>query len=577
MPPQKMGPLRYIIRQLSWCEGKSVLLTALWVKVKVIDYEGADVVVGRFSRYPAQRLMDMYCKEHVFDQELRTARAALRTESRESPSPPAETICECEDSAYAARATVPTMPLQPKDHVSITNGDHCEQDIVEAFVGLAARSTPDELAESEEAFALVARSVTKKEVRENIDADAACKTEWERLGTIGCWDLTSVDEWKKVRATAPSTIHIGALHELCTEKGSELPVGHKDRKFKGRVVFLGDRVRDQCGKVAVFEEMTSNPASMEAGKLTDLFGCLRMYNEHVGPLPCGPTGTAGGESASAAKKTKSTKPAKRGSSGSVVGGGSQTVPFVLQQSDATQAYCQAELGGPDTWIRLPKSRWPPGWEGKYTDPVCKLRLALYGHPNSGSYWEVKCESKFLREGFRRVGDAGEWRSCYVHDGLGVICIVYVDDFKMGGPPDAVTEAWKLLRNGEGSITMDDPKPLSQYLGCEHKLKSHTLADGTVITRVEYDMEQFLRQCVDAYKALSGVDKLEVVTTPFIAEDDYGNVSRRPASDGNGLCCPWCEGVYPTEEFVPWKPGKGKQYQSQPGSHRRSVQKAMRVC
>ena len=87
MPPQKMGPLRYIIRQLSWCEGKSVLLTALWVKVKVIDYEGADVVVGRFSRYPAQRLMDMYCKEHVFDQELRTARAALRTESKGEPIP----------------------------------------------------------------------------------------------------------------------------------------------------------------------------------------------------------------------------------------------------------------------------------------------------------------------------------------------------------------------------------------------------------------------------------------------------------------------------------------------------------
>ena len=177
--------------------------------------------------------MDMRCKEHVFNQELRTARAALRTESRENPSPPAETICEvCEGSAYAARATVPIMPLKPKDHVSITNGDHCEQDIVEAFVCLAARSTPDELAECEEACALVARSVTKKEVRENTDADAACKAEWERLGKIGCWDLTSVDEWRKVRATAPSTIHIGALHELCTEKGSELPVGHKDRKFQ---------------------------------------------------------------------------------------------------------------------------------------------------------------------------------------------------------------------------------------------------------------------------------------------------------------------------------------------------------
>ena len=60
------------------------------------------------------------------------------------------------------------------------------------------------------------------------------------------------------------------MHELCTEKGSGLVDGHPDKKYKGRAVFLGDRVRDQNGKVAVFKEMSSNPATMEAGKLTDL-------------------------------------------------------------------------------------------------------------------------------------------------------------------------------------------------------------------------------------------------------------------------------------------------------------------
>ena len=39
-------------------------------------------------------------------------------------------------------------------------------------------------------------------------------------------------------------------------------------------MLLGDRAKDQHGKVAIFEEMTSNPATMEAAKIIDFFGCL---------------------------------------------------------------------------------------------------------------------------------------------------------------------------------------------------------------------------------------------------------------------------------------------------------------
>ena len=84
--------------------------------------------------------------------------------------------------------------------------------------------------------------------------------------------------------------------------------------------------------------------------------------------------------------------------------------YVIMQSDATQAYCQAELGGSPTWIRLLQHRRPDNW-GNFRDPVCRLVKALYGHPNSGCFWEQRCEDKVLREGFRRIGDCGEWRSC----------------------------------------------------------------------------------------------------------------------------------------------------------------------
>ena len=53
------------------------------------------------------------------------------------------------------------------------------------------------------------------------------------------------------------TIHLSSLLELVYEKGSELEPDK--RKLKGRVVFLGNQVKDQYGATAVFEEMALSP------------------------------------------------------------------------------------------------------------------------------------------------------------------------------------------------------------------------------------------------------------------------------------------------------------------------------
>eukprot|EP00969_Alexandrium_andersonii_P295523 13063095-Alexandrium_andersonii.AAC.1 len=54
------------------------------------------------------------------------------------------------------------------------------------------------------------------------------------------------------------------------------------------------------------------------------------------------------------------------------------------QADAAQAYIQAQLGGAPTWVRLPRHQWPQAWiEAGMVDPAVPLRLALYGHPDSG--------------------------------------------------------------------------------------------------------------------------------------------------------------------------------------------------
>ena len=71
--------------------------------------------------------------------------------------------------------------------------------------------------------------------------------------------------------------HLGSSLELCYLKGSELEEGHPERKYKGRVVFPGDRVKDQYGPVVVLEELASSPAGMEASKFSDANGLLARH------------------------------------------------------------------------------------------------------------------------------------------------------------------------------------------------------------------------------------------------------------------------------------------------------------
>jgi hypothetical protein len=90
-----------------------------------------------------------------------------------------------------------------------------------------------------------------------------------------------------------------------------------------------------------------------------------------------------------------------------------------------------------------------------------LVLALYGHPDSGGYWERHCHKHLTSVGFAEIA---EWRSCYVHPKLGLFLVVYVDDFKMAGPTKNLSQGWSLIRKG---VKTDDPQPLGKYLGCSH--------------------------------------------------------------------------------------------------------------
>ena len=108
--------------------------------------------------------------------------------------------------------------------------------------------------------------------------------------------------------------HVGVIFEICVEKGSELPPGDPARKYKGRVVFQGNNARDEQWQAALFNEMSSAPASMEAGKACDAFGLLPGHT--------------------------------------------------TEQCDAEQAYIQSKLDGPTpTWVRMPREPVAQGMVG----------------------------------------------------------------------------------------------------------------------------------------------------------------------------------------------------------------------
>ncbi len=135
---------------------------------------------------------------------------------------------------------------------------------------------------------------------------------------------------------------------IYVEKNVELPERNPKRK-QGRFVIQGNRVRDEENMMALFQVLGPAPASVASSKMLDLIARL---------------------------------PGCRG-----------------VQTDAVRAHTQALMSGIETWIWLPN--WPPGWKGM-RDPAAPLCLALYGHPDSGTFWEQHCEERSLMKGFHSI-------------------------------------------------------------------------------------------------------------------------------------------------------------------------------
>ena len=88
--------------------------------------------------------------------------------------------------------------------------------------------------------AMVARPVARAEATTDERAIKALAKEWATIHEK-VWDVWKVREKADVKREAKrsgETVQFGRVHGICVEKNAELPEGHPNLKFKGRVVFL---------------------------------------------------------------------------------------------------------------------------------------------------------------------------------------------------------------------------------------------------------------------------------------------------------------------------------------------------
>lgn len=343
-------------------------------------------------------------------------------------------------------------------------------------------------------LALVTRTIDPKDPEfHSPGCKAALDSELKRLRAArkgeGVWDEKNVREWSDVKKEADKSnmpVTRGRLFAIMGQKNYEIAqhlgllkgVSSSDSPYKARVVYQGSNIQTSNKAPAheLFTEVSSSPSTMTSARVAMGTAALKGY--------------------------------------------------LVRIRDAEQAYIQSYLrrpGAPKQYISLPRSWWPESWfdpitkQPLYTDPVCELVLALYGHPESGAVWERHLSTILTKKGYKLDPNSpGVW----VHE-CGAVLVVYVDDLLLASPPNMTDRLWRDL---EKDVRFKDPEaPIQRYLGTYHVLKGQ---GGS--TTLKVSMNAFLQNAVRTYMHEIGVSSLPFVATPFL-EDRFAD---KPGDVGN---------------------------------------------
>ena len=101
--------------------------------------------------------------------------------------------------------------------------------------------------------------------------------EWEKFGKIPAWDLTKVRNKSDIvyeASTKGRRVRFASLMDICYLKSAEMETKHQ--KYKGRVVFRRDIVKDVSGVYAVSKEEGSSASQMTAAIVMDIISRFQV-------------------------------------------------------------------------------------------------------------------------------------------------------------------------------------------------------------------------------------------------------------------------------------------------------------
>ena len=281
--------------------------------------------------------------------------------------------------------------------------------------------------------------------------------------------------------TSGATVRFASLMDICHLKNAELEAKHQ--KYKGRVVFRCDIVKDDSGSNAVFSEQGSSASQMTAAKVMDIISRL---------------------------------PGCDGQAADAVSAHTQ-----VKMEDAHKLKKKIQNRSVQTFGFVYQHKWPKSWSSM-EGPVVLLERNLYGHPLAGLLWERQFEKILSKHGWEKIP---KLECLFVHREKGLFLSVYVDDIKLAGKKQHLDPMWKVLNKeadlGEPTSFLDHV-----YLGCTQRqcqiskdiadnyrtmFESRISAVGAEklpfpqnlrISSWSYDMEGHAKKCVERYCELA---------------------------------------------------------------------------
>ena len=323
---------------------------------------------------------------------------------------------------------------------------------------------------SDRPYGLVTKSLSRSVWLNDERGVAAVMKEAEGLRANKTWLDETAAELSVLKARARSQgirVKVADLLTLCGIKHHEL--SPELWKYKGRIVYRGDNIRDQNDQIILFDETSTTPTSLVALNLCLWFGCR------------------------AGCKTSG--------------------------ADAVQAFLQSDLDEgsfEETWVILPRELWLPNWEGRYHRVAVRLKKSLYGHPQAGRKWEEHLRQRLVSLGGVEMHN---YPSNFVFrwgESQEVLVLnVYVDDLTLSGPRRLRTAFWAALRR---KVTLEPETDVDAH-GLRILGRTHSIQSLNAQTNMLFDMRPYVSQVVDLYCELSGTarEKLKSVPTPCHVE------------------------------------------------------------